>query len=92
MPPRSLPPISAATAEFGQRIRTRREQLGWSLEDAGHACKVSWSMIGLIERGLRNPSLHVMLRIAHGLDIDLGLLTTRLPDPPPAPKRRPRAV
>ncbi len=31
-------------------------------------------MIGYMERGLRNPSLETAVRIAEGLEIDLGKL------------------
>lgn len=61
-----------------------------SQEDLGHASGVHWSMCGLIERGQRAAGLHVLLRIAAGLDIDLGELVAHLPAAPPPTTRKRR--
>lgn len=90
VPPTVVPPVSDAARVLGERIRTRRESLEMSLEELGIAAGVHWSMCGLIERGQRNASLHVLLRIAAGLQIDLSQLVESLPPPPP-PSRRKRA-
>ena len=64
------PPLSPATAEFGARVRARREQLGKSQEQLADDCGLHWTMVGQTERGKRNISLHNILRLAEGLDID----------------------
>lgn len=64
-----------------------------SIEDLGHASDVHWSMVGYTERGQRNPSLYILLRIAAGLDVDVAELVTELPPPPPPTRRkRPRTT
>ena len=64
------PPLSPATAEFGARVRARREQLGKSQEQLADDCGLHWTMVGQTERGKRNISLHNILRLAEGLQID----------------------
>jgi transcriptional regulator with XRE-family HTH domain len=68
---------TAADAEshgIGRRLRQRRNERGWSLEDLSAACGVSRSMLSQIERHQANPTLAVTLRIAHGFGISLGEL------------------
>lgn len=90
MPPPSKPPVSNTAGELGDRIRVRRECLDMTIEDLGHASGVHWSMVGYIERGQRNPSLYVLLRLAAGLEVDLSELVTELPPPPPPTRRKRR--
>lgn len=85
-----VPRVSDAARVLGERIRARRESLGMSLEELGIAAGVHWSMCGVIERGQRNASLHVLLRIAAGLRMDLFGLVEDLPPPPPATRRKQR--
>jgi transcriptional regulator with XRE-family HTH domain len=92
MPPTSsVPPISDTARVLGLRLRARREALDMSLEELGQAANVNWSMCGLIERGQRNPSLHVLMRMASGLNKDLSHFVKDLPaPPPPAPRKKGR--
>lgn len=72
------PPISAAAGTFGSRVRARRQQLGLSQEAAADRCHVHWTFLGQVERGQRNLSLHNILKLAHGLDIDPAELVAGL--------------
>ncbi len=74
-------PLSEATKILGARIRTRREALGLSQEKAAVACGVHWTHLGATERGMRNVSLHNLLKIAKGLEIDPGKLVKELEPP-----------
>ncbi|GAA5117844.1 hypothetical protein GCM10025762_33650 [Haloechinothrix salitolerans] len=65
-----------------------REARGMSIEDLGHVSGVHWSMVGYVERGQRNPSLYVLLRLAAGLDVEVSELVANLPAPPPPTRRR----
>jgi len=38
---------------------------------------VSQSMLSLVERGLRNPTMELMLRIADGIGVDLSVLVKK---------------
>jgi transcriptional regulator with XRE-family HTH domain len=74
-------PLSPATRTFGQRVRARRHQLGWSQEQLAHTCGLHWTFIGQVERGRRNVALHNILKLAAGLDIDPGELVRGLRAP-----------
>ncbi|RSN40050.1 XRE family transcriptional regulator [Amycolatopsis sp. WAC 04197] len=90
-------PIFEAAAILGARIRARRQELKLSQEQLDGRTGVHWSYLGQVERGLRNPSLRNLLRLADGLEIDLAELVRELPAPPAdegenGPERRPRRV
>jgi transcriptional regulator with XRE-family HTH domain len=72
------PPLSDATATFGRRVRERRNALGLSQEALAQRCGVHWTFLGQVERGQRNLSLHNMLKIARGLDVDPAELVAGL--------------
>jgi len=76
-PPRK-PPLSSATAEFGARVRAKREELGLSQEALADTCELHWTYIGQVERGQRNISLHNILRIAVAIQVDPGDLVRGL--------------
>lgn len=69
---------SAATKILGERIRESRLDLGLSQEDVAHLAAMHVSNFGKIERGLANPSVHTLLRIASVLEIDPGVLIAGL--------------
>lgn len=79
MPP--SPPVSDATREFGERVRARRKELGWSQETLAQTAGMHWSHLSHIERGQRNLSLHAVLRIADSLQVEPGYLLNGLPVP-----------
>ena len=59
---------------FGKIVRTRRRALDMSQEDLGEKAVLNRGYISDIERGLRNPSLEVIDRIARALGMDLAEL------------------
>lgn len=71
-------PISPATEVFGQRVRARRQELGKSQERLADDAGVHWTFVGQVERGRRNLSLHNILKLATGLEIDPGELVRGL--------------
>jgi transcriptional regulator with XRE-family HTH domain len=71
-------PISPATRAFGERVRARRHELGKSQEQLADASGLHWTFVGQVERGRRNISLHNILKIAQGLQIDPGELVRGL--------------
>lgn len=81
MPPPSKSPISPATLEFGRRVTARRNELGLSQEKAAEAIGLHWTYLGQVERGRRNLTLHNILKIADGLELDPGDLVRGLPAP-----------
>jgi transcriptional regulator with XRE-family HTH domain len=69
---------SAAAKILGERLRERRRQLGLSQEDVAHMSAMHVSNYGKIERGLANPNLHTLLRIASVVEVDPGVLVAGL--------------
>ncbi|MEO9322254.1 helix-turn-helix transcriptional regulator [Nocardioides sp. C4-1] len=76
-------PASPASVELGRRVRARREELGLSLEALSELSVLHWTYIGRVERGMPNPTLHSILRIADVLQLDAGELITGLQAPRP---------
>ena len=70
MPKPSPEPLSDVTREFGRRVQQRRAELGLTQEVAAERIGVHWTYLGQVERGRRNVSLHNIVRIAEGLEID----------------------
>lgn len=56
-----------ANSLLGERIRTRRVELGLSQEQAGIIAGIHWTNWGKIERGRANPSFKTLLKIAGAL-------------------------
>ena len=69
---------SDAARIFGERVREQRLKLGISQETLAELSGIHWTALGKIERGLRNPSLHNIIKIAAGLAVDPGSLVTGL--------------
>ncbi len=56
------------------KLRDARIELGWSQDMLGSKIGFSGVYIGLIERGKRSPSVHVLERICGKLKIELGTI------------------
>lgn len=54
-------------AAFGKAVRERREQVGLTQEKLAEEADIDLTYVGGIERGKRNPSFFVILRIARSL-------------------------
>lgn len=77
----TVQPLSAATAEFGARVRQARNERGESQERLAERSGIHWSFIGQVERGRRNVSLHNILKLAAALNIDPARLVQGLQPP-----------
>ena len=75
-------PLSDATAEFGRRVRARRNELGLSQEALADIARLHWTFVGQVERGRRNLTLHNILKLAAALNVDAGALVRGIPAPP----------
>ncbi|MFS7186066.1 helix-turn-helix domain-containing protein [Serratia proteamaculans] len=62
------------TVLFGQRVKALRLQAGLSQEAFADKCGLDRTYISGIERGVRNPTLEVIVVIADGLEIELAIL------------------
>lgn len=63
-----------AAALLGRRIRSLRTEKGLTQQELGHQADVNYKFIGEIERGLQNPSLNVLGKIAIALGVELRQL------------------
>jgi transcriptional regulator with XRE-family HTH domain len=57
---------------LGRRLRERRRELGLTLADVAAAAGISVGHSSSIEKGTTLPSLHVLARFAHVLDLTLA--------------------
>lgn len=72
MPRTAGPPTPAVV--FGERVRKRRRELGWSQERLADECGIHYSYVSSLERGRRNVGLAIIVRIADTLGVDPGSL------------------
>ena len=64
--------------EFGDRVRARRQELGWSQEALALKANINRTYIASLESGRRNPSLDLIARLARALRVDAGELVNGL--------------
>lgn len=66
--------------QVGQNIRKLRDAKGWSQEDFADKIGIHRTYISGIERGVRNPTIRVLDKIAKTLETKLENLVTRSKD------------
>lgn len=59
---------------LGKRIRTLRLKKGWNQEALAFEAHINKNYISDLERGMRNPSLTILRKISHALEISLSEL------------------
>ncbi len=69
-------PLSRPLAAFGLNVRKRRESLDLTQLEAAERADLDPTYISGIERGVRNPSLISIVRVAKALDITVSELCT----------------
>ena len=67
-------PLSRPLASFGLNVRKRREFLDLTQLEAAERADLDPTYISGIERGVRNPSLISIVRVAKALDITVSEL------------------
>lgn len=67
----------AIAANVIRLLREEREKRGLSMNVVAQRSGLSHSIVSLVERDLRNPTLDTLLRIAEALEVDLGDILTR---------------
>lgn len=60
------------SSDMGSRLRKRRGELGLTLTEAARRADVSTSYLAAVENGTSTPSLPVLSRITHALDMTIG--------------------
>lgn len=64
----------AIQKRFGQRVRELRLDRGLSQEELAFRAGIHWSYLSGIERGIRNPALKNITKIANALGVSLSEL------------------
>jgi len=62
-------PVPSHRTAFGARVRELRTERGWSQEDFAHRAELDRTYVSGIERGVRNPTLDIIYRLAQTLDV-----------------------
>lgn len=65
---------AAEAVAFGHSLRRLRTERGWSQEELANAAGITLNYVGNLERGEQGPSLHVLVRLARALDVDMCTL------------------
>ncbi len=61
---------------FGARLKGLREGQGLSQEELAHRAEIHRTYVSGVERGIRNPTLTVLEKLAKGLGVTIAALTT----------------
>lgn len=59
---------------FGRHIEELRRRAGWSQEAFAHHVGIDRTYMSGIERGVRNPTLDVLYKLAEGLGVKVAEL------------------
>lgn len=64
---------------FGEHLRELRQSHGWTSQEAfAHHVGLDRTYISGIERGRRNPTLDIIVKLANGLEVPPGELLATL--------------
>ena len=66
--------LIALRSRIGRNIRVLRKAQGWSQEALGERADLSYKFVGEIERGLVNPSLDSLMKIANVFNVEVAEL------------------
>lgn len=58
----------------GRRIRTLRKARRWTIEHLAELAAIDASYLSNVERGVQNPSLGIVARIASALEVTVAML------------------
>ena len=81
-------PVSEASRLLGDRLRDLRLRAACSQEDIANLASMNVSNYGKIERGLGNPELHTLIRLATVLGVDVAELLAGIKGDALSEKRR----
>ena len=65
-------------ARLTRNLQTLRRAKGWSQEELAHQSGLHRTYVSGVERGVRNPTLIVLDRIATAFEVTIGRLTDAL--------------
>lgn len=63
--------ISKIQKQFGKRLQALRKEKGYSQEELGFRAHLDRTYVSGIERGIRNPALKNIARLAQALEVEV---------------------
>ncbi|MHC3125967.1 transcriptional regulator [Brevundimonas sp. GN22] len=60
--------------KLGLRVQQLRQAKGWSQDEFAHRANLHRTYVSGVERGIRNPTITVLEKLAAGLEITLSEL------------------
>ena len=60
--------------KLGLRVQQLRQAKGWSRDEFAHRANLHRTYVSGVERGIRNPTITVLEKLAAGLEIKLSEL------------------
>ncbi|MFI8683944.1 helix-turn-helix domain-containing protein [Brevundimonas diminuta] len=60
--------------KLGLRVQQLRQAQGWSQDEFAHRANLHRTYVSGVERGIRNPTITVLEKLAAGLEITLSEL------------------
>ena len=69
-----MPKRDKALAAFGQNVAKFRNERGFSQDKLAEAATLDRTYLSGIERGVRNPGIKVVIRLARGLSVSIDQL------------------
>jgi len=70
-------PTTAISLAFGRVLREQRERASLSQEELAKAAQLNRTYISLLERGIRQPTLETLFRIADALSVAPSTLVAK---------------
>jgi transcriptional regulator with XRE-family HTH domain len=67
----------AIISQVVRKLREEREKRGLSMNVVAQRSGLSQSIVSLVERDLRSPTLDTLIRIAEVVEVDLGKIITQ---------------
>ena len=58
----------------GKNVQKARKRLGWTQEQLAAEAEISVQYLSQIERGMKNPSMNTLLRLARSMNISMDIL------------------
>ena len=71
---RSMPVRDKTLAAFGRNVARVRDERGFSQDKLAEKADLDRTFVSGIERGVRNPGIKTVLRIARALEVSVGEL------------------
>lgn len=69
--------VMALVEQFGLNVQRLRKAQSLTQEELSHRCEMKRSYLSDVERGVRNPTIRALERIAEALGVEPSILVMR---------------